>query len=219
MGVPENLHFATSPRAASVPPIQVLGTPRASLIFEEDIVGAMTPKTPVDFIPSFENFFNKSALIDAVERGDVSEVSALIESNVDVDETYVCNVTPLIVATRNGHEEIVEHLLEAGASVDKKDTLGRTSLMWACICFPQNEFIVWRLLNAGASREGVMFGYGMSETIVSLLQEFDAGLLLPRNSEKTLDVMLQTNSKLLPDFHKIIISFLTLTLPSLKKTI
>jgi len=216
MGVPQNIRVDASPRV-SIPPIELftpIGTPRNFLM--EDSFSVMTPKTPVLPEATQFGFFHKSPLIDAVERGDEKEVSNLIDLDVDVNETYVCNVTPLIVATKHGHEEIVEKLLEAGAQVDLKDSLGRSSLIWACISYPQNEFVVWRLLNAGASREGVNFGYGISAKIATLLQEFDDGLLLPRDVEKVFNNMAKGCSKIHPDLLKITLSFLTLTLPSLK---
>jgi len=222
MGVPQNLRIDASPRA-SIHPIELftpvitpVGTPRNFLF--EDSLSVMTPKTPVLQEATQFTFYQKSALIDAVERGDEKEVSDLIDLEVDVNETYVCNVTPLIVATKNGHEEIVEKLLGAGAEVDQKDSLGRSSLMWACISYPQNEFVVWRLLNAGASREGVSFGYGMNAKISTLLKEFDDGLLLPRDVEKVFKDMAKSRSKIHPDLLNITLSFLTLTLPSLKNT-
>eukprot|EP00493_Phyllostaurus_siculus_P019573 UN19883 len=35
-------------------------------------------------------FVRKSALMDAVERGDAKEVSELIDLNVDINESYIC---------------------------------------------------------------------------------------------------------------------------------
>jgi len=224
MGAPENIKIAVTPRE-NIPPLELLGTPTVgtprNFLFEEDVHLVLTPKTSVNLIhtPTFADILEKSALMDAVERGDAKEVSELIDLNVDINESYVCNMTPLIVATKNGQEEIVLELLAAGADVNQKDCLGRTSLMWACITYPQNEFIVMRLLNAGASKEGINFGYGMSKKIVTLLTEFDSGLLLPRDSEETLHHMNEVPSKLIPDLHEITVSFLTLSLPSLKNTI
>lgn len=224
MGAPENIKITVTPRE-NIPPIQLLGTPVIStprnFLFDEDVHVVLTPKTPVNLIltPTFTDLLEKSALMDAIERGDAEQVSELIDLNVDINESYVCNMTPLIVATKNGQEEIVSELLCAGAEVNQKDCLGRTSLMWACISYPQNEFIVWRLLNAGASKESIDFGYGMSQKIATLLSEFDSGLLLPRDSEETLHLMNEVSSQLIPDLHEIAISFLTLSLPSLKNTI
>ncbi|KAK5635619.1 hypothetical protein RRF57_011331 [Xylaria bambusicola] len=39
--------------------------------------------------------------------------------------------TPLSWAARNGHEEIVQLLVEKGADIESKDSIGRTPLLWA----------------------------------------------------------------------------------------
>jgi len=213
MGVPENINIVLTPRTLSV---QLSMQPLSPFFDFDEVASGMTPKTPDVVSPHFP-FFTKSPLIDAIERGDEDEVSQLIAAEVDVNEKYVCNMTPLIIAIKNGHESIVEKLLSAGAEIDEADSLGRTGLMWACISYPQNEFIVWRLLNAGASTKGTVFGYGVSQKISSLLKEFEAGLLLPRDSNKMLTTMRNSDSKIIPDIQKLTFSFLTLTLPSLKR--
>lgn len=68
--------------------------------------------------------------------GDEAAVSALAAAVDDL------GLTPLHIAARNGHAEVVRLLLAAGASVDAADKYGRTPLLgscnqWADVCTHQ----------------------------------------------------------------------------------
>lgn len=73
---------------------------------------------------SDEESKERQSLMAAVNSDDLAQVKRLIEAGVPVDERYpILNGfndahTPLLVAARDGHEEIVAELLQAGADVN-----------------------------------------------------------------------------------------------------
>lgn len=66
----------------------------------------------------------RQVLMAAVTRGDIAEVRRLLDEGAEVDERFPRvngfndAHTPLLVAARDGHTEIVQLLLEAGADVN-----------------------------------------------------------------------------------------------------
>ena len=58
-------------------------------------------------------------------------VRALIEAGADVNKAKDDGVTPLYIATCNGHEAVVRALIEAGADVNKAKDNGVTPLFIA----------------------------------------------------------------------------------------
>ena len=59
-----------------------------------------------------------SALLQAVEDGDIESVRALVKSGANVSAPVIGDGTPLIVAARRGNEQMVATLLELGADVN-----------------------------------------------------------------------------------------------------
>ncbi|KAL5510815.1 hypothetical protein EMCRGX_G006420 [Ephydatia muelleri] len=58
-------------------------------------------------------------LLSAVRHGDIATVRRLVtEGNVDVNVTNKDGVTPLVIASQDGHLEIVKSLIEAGVNVN-----------------------------------------------------------------------------------------------------
>jgi len=71
-------------------------------------------------------------LRESAERGRVQKVKELLEKgNIDVNNSNEEGTTPLMLAAMNGHEEMVEVLLENGADPDAVDNDGNTALMVA----------------------------------------------------------------------------------------
>ena len=80
---------------------------------------------------------NEMKLFNACELGNAEEVKRLICDhmvNVDiVNEAEYFQPTPLMVAVRRGHYEIIKTLLEHGADIEKAGAYGHNPLMWAAI--------------------------------------------------------------------------------------
>lgn len=70
-------------------------------------------------------------LFEAVERGDVAEVKALLAQRVDVNVPEPNKRTPLIEAAAQGNLELVELLLAAGAEAFMRDSMDETALLKA----------------------------------------------------------------------------------------
>jgi ankyrin repeat protein len=87
-------------------------------------------------------------LVDAVRRGDVKALSALIAQRIDVNLPEVDGTTALHWAVRRGDAPAVEALLRAGANVNAANRYGVTPLSLACVS--GSGPIAGRLLTAGA---------------------------------------------------------------------
>jgi len=59
--------------------------------------------------------------MNAVKRNDLARVKELIQQGIDINAPDVSGDVPLIMAAYEGHNEIVEALLEAGADVTAVD--------------------------------------------------------------------------------------------------
>lgn len=62
-----------------------------------------------------------TALMRAVRQNDIVQVKALIAQGVDVSELDSNQDAPLVIAAYEGHTEIVELLLQAGADITAVD--------------------------------------------------------------------------------------------------
>jgi ankyrin repeat protein len=77
------------------------------------------------------------AIIDAIQAGD-AEAVARLATHQTVDATGPGGVTPLMLAPRLGHSEIVATLRAAGAVVDAPDERGFTALFHGSPTTPQH---------------------------------------------------------------------------------
>ena len=68
------------------------------------------------------------ALVDAARYGEMNEVHDFLTRGARADAG-----DGLLYAAANGHEEIVQVLLEFGADVNKANVQGSTALHWACL--------------------------------------------------------------------------------------
>lgn len=69
---------------------------------------------------------------DAVRRGDIAAVTALLDKGAEVNAKFRYGTTALFKAAERGNVEIVKILLARGADVSVKDTFyGATAMTWA----------------------------------------------------------------------------------------
>ena len=110
---------------------------------------------------ALEAFLNKkktepvdmTALHLAAEKGHKTIVEILIQgsfANV-INKQTIKHETPLLLAAREGHADVLEKLLIAGADVNQMDKRRQTPLHWAAAS--GHEAIIEQLLNAGAAMD------------------------------------------------------------------
>jgi hypothetical protein len=68
-------------------------------------------------------------LLSAARKGDLAAVKALCEKGAAIETTTPYGQTPLYVAAMNGHDDVVQFLIDKGANVDVKDTFYHASLL------------------------------------------------------------------------------------------
>lgn len=69
---------------------------------------------------------------EAVRKGDVALVTALLDKGADINAKFRYGTTALFKAAERGHTEVVKLLIARGADVSVKDTFyGATAMTWA----------------------------------------------------------------------------------------
>ena len=98
-------------------------------------------------------------LYDAAKRGDLKQVTLLVEQGVDKNQVgNYYETTALSVAANDGHLDVVRYLVEQGAGMEKVDRDGNTPLIYASDC--GHLEVVRYLLDQGADRDAVDYeGY------------------------------------------------------------
>lgn len=88
----------------------------------------------------------------AARKGNAAVVRLLLKAGANpAVKDWCCSQTPLLLAAKNGSEEIARALLDSNAAVDVGDKRGRTPMAWAAI--KGHENIVGLLLERDASTE------------------------------------------------------------------
>jgi ankyrin repeat protein len=87
-------------------------------------------------------------LLKAVQTGDASQVTSLIEYNANVNQCDNESNTPLHWACRNGHDEVAKVLIARNANVNQCDNFNNTPLHWAC--FKGLDDVAMHLIDHGA---------------------------------------------------------------------
>jgi ankyrin repeat protein len=119
----------------------------------------------------------RQEFIQACANGDIDTVDKLIHRVYSVDmKDESTGMTPLMLASQNGHIHIVEKLVEKGADKNLQNNSGNTPLMLAII--NKHEYIIRFLLEKGADTNEDMLFYVLNmydnenrSTIVNLLLE------------------------------------------------
>ena len=86
------------------------------------LLASLTASAPHDF-------FHKASL------GNFTAVKRMIEfEKMDVNMRNENHQTALLLAAHEGHDDVVQLLLEKGADVNAAARSGETALFWSCLC-------------------------------------------------------------------------------------
>ena len=116
---------------------------------------ALIPVDPEVLWAAVESSLKMAELTKACRKGDFDKVKKLISEGHDINQSADewSGLTPLIEASRCGHNVIVKHLVDHGADVNKSDKMPNTALLWACK--KGHPDVVCTLLAAGANTEAI----------------------------------------------------------------
>ena len=149
--------------------LQVKHYRRLALVCGDARLSVQSHWTDAELVVVMRSFLTEpddgAALVEAALRGDLAGVVNLLDRPLDPDieavrpddseeESYNDHgvmVTPLQLAARMGHEEVVHCLLQAGADKDKTDNDGQTAMHMAARM--GHEEVVRCLLQAGADKD------------------------------------------------------------------
>ncbi|MCG9479258.1 MAG: ankyrin repeat domain-containing protein [Actinomycetia bacterium] len=96
---------------------------------------------------------NIDSLIEAIKLNNMEKVERLIKLGIDVNSDLGDGLTPLMMASANGQNDIVQILLENGADANAKGKEGVTALMLAAIY--NRTCVADTLINNGADVNAV----------------------------------------------------------------
>merc|ERR1711879_283446 len=122
-------------RGASVFLLDELGRSALSLAIKSNfnIIASVLVKAGASLSDEEMNSFEDTWFISA-EEGNVKSITSLLLGKFDFMRTNEDGLTALMLAAKNGHKQVIEALIEAGASVDKQEVeTGNTALHYACI--------------------------------------------------------------------------------------
>lgn len=89
-------------------------------------------------------------LVEEVINGHWDNVRSLIKAGADVNQLSESGHNPLFMAISRGYDNISNELIEAGANVNQDDGTGKNSLHWTHLTADQGNWIVRKLIAAGA---------------------------------------------------------------------
>jgi ankyrin repeat protein len=97
---------------------------------------------------------------ESVVKGDITKIQEAIQAGADVNVRYKYGFTPLLIASRNGHTEIVRLLLTANADVNAPDKTNGFTPLWKASQKGHTEIVKLLLtaradVNAVDKKEGV----------------------------------------------------------------
>jgi uncharacterized protein len=71
--------------------------------------------------------------LEASRRGDLRSVQAAVEQSVDLDVVDRDGRTAILLAAIHGHHDVVEHLIDAGADIDRQDNMSVNPFLHGCM--------------------------------------------------------------------------------------
>lgn len=99
---------------------------------------------------------DKTPLTDAIKRGNIAEIGALIKNGADVNGRFGNGSTPLMQAADTGRVDMVELLIKKGAQVNSGNGVDFTPLMFAATA--GHDKVVQALLDKGADVHSTSLG-------------------------------------------------------------
>lgn len=106
----------------------------------------MSEQTPPPLTDEQLEYLN--SLFDLARNGQTAELLTSVDHGIPVDLTDHKGDTLLILATYNGHPDLVDELIRRNADVHRLNARGQSAL--TCAVFVQDERSVRSLLAAGA---------------------------------------------------------------------
>ena len=85
------------------------------------------------YLPGAARAAGPAPLVDAVERGDVAAVRALLDRRADLELARADGLTPLLAAVHADRLDLTDLLLRAGAKASGADRYGVTPLYLAAL--------------------------------------------------------------------------------------
>lgn len=92
------------------------------------ITGLMLTTAAASFAHQNDDLDPHEVVVLTIQQGNISEIEALFDSGLNINEDIQGDGTPLIIAVRSGNKALVEYLINNGADVNTESTRDGTAL-------------------------------------------------------------------------------------------
>ena len=133
-----------------------------------------------------------TALNYAINANNLDAIKLFIENGIDPDMVIDKYETTLLMwAAKNGHNELVEVLIKAGADINKKDKIGESALITAC--FWEQPKIAKIIINAGGN-VNITNNYGTTPLITAVKYKVNDEIIRLLLNASDINISAQDNS-------------------------